>query len=62
MKMLMLQQKLSTKKKDENLKKRFANTYKLSNHDINKFILLFWKDSYSYECIDDWKNLMKHDY
>ena len=41
MKMLMLQQKLSTKKKDENLKKRFANTYKLSNHDINKFILLF---------------------
>ena len=46
MKMLMLQQKLSKKKKkkkknDENLKKRFANTYKFSNHDINKFILLF---------------------
>ena len=23
---------------DENLKKQFANTYKFSNHDINKFI------------------------
>ena len=28
------------KKFDENLKKRLANTYKSSNHDINKFILL----------------------
>ena len=24
---------------DENLKKRFANAYNFSNHDINKFIL-----------------------
>ena len=31
------------KKIDENLKKRFFNTYKFSNHDINKFILLLWK-------------------
>ena len=28
------------KKFDENLKKQFCNTYKFSNHDINKFILL----------------------
>ena len=26
------------KKFDGNLKKRFVNTYKLSNHDINKFL------------------------
>ena len=29
------------KKFDENLKKRFFNRCKFSNHDINKFILLF---------------------
>ena len=28
------------KKIDENLKKRSATTYKFSNHNINKFILL----------------------
>ena len=28
------------KKFDKNVKKRFASTYKFSNHDINKFILL----------------------
>ena len=42
---------------DENLKKRFFNTYKLSNHNINKFILLFRKSVYSYEHMDDWKEL-----
>ena len=38
---------------DEILKKRFANTYKFSNHDINKFILLVWKGVNTYECMDD---------
>ena len=42
---------------DENLKKRFFNTYKLSNHNINKFILLFQKIVYPYEHMDDWKEL-----
>ena len=31
------------KKFDENLKERFANTYKFSNHHINKFSLLLRK-------------------
>ena len=32
------------KKFDENLKMQFVNTYKYSNHDISKFILLFLED------------------
>ena len=42
---------------DEKLKKRFFNTYKLSNHNINKLILLLRKSVYSYEHMDDWKKL-----
>ena len=34
---------------------RFLNTYKYSNHDNNKFILLFRKAVYSYEYMGDWK-------
>ena len=41
------------KKIDENLKKQFFNTYKISNHDINKFILLLQKAVYSYEYMND---------
>ena len=37
---------------DKNLKKRSANTYKLANHDIKKFILLLSKGVYLYEQID----------
>ena len=37
---------------DKNLKKRFSNTYKFSNHHINQFILLLEKGVYTYECID----------
>ena len=33
---------------DENLKKWSFNTYKFSNHDINKFILLLRKSVYTY--------------
>ena len=40
---------------DEKLKERFLNTHKFSNHDNNKFILLFQKDAYPYEYMDDWK-------
>ena len=38
---------------DKNLKKRFFNTYKFTNHDINHFILLWRKDVYPYEYMDD---------
>ena len=50
------------KKFDENVKKRFASTYKFSNHDINKLlhILLLQKDLCPYEYADDWEKLMKH--
>ena len=40
---------------DEELKKRFKNTFKFSNNDINKFILLLRKGIYPYENMDDWK-------
>ena len=44
---------------DENLRKRFPNTYKFSNHDINKLILLLIKGIYPYEHIDDWEKLIE---
>ena len=33
---------------DEKLQEQFLNTYKFSNHDNNKFILLLKKDVYTY--------------
>ena len=35
-------------------KKIFANTYKFSKHDVNKFISLLQKDIKQNEYMDDW--------
>ena len=39
----------------ENLKELFFNTYKFSNHNINKFILLLQEGVYLCEYMGDWK-------
>ena len=44
-----------TNKIDGELKKRFKNTFKFSDNDINKFILLLRKDVYLYEHINEWE-------
>ena len=46
---LILYKCLCCNKFDENLKKRFANTFKFCSHDISKFILLLQKGLYPYE-------------
>ena len=40
---------------DEELKKRFRNTFKFYNNDINKFILLFKKGVSTYEYMHEWE-------
>ena len=42
-------------KTDKELKKRFKNTFKSSNNDINKFILLLRIGVYLYEYMDEWE-------
>ena len=42
-------------KLDEELKKKFKNTFKFSNNDIKKFILLLRKSVYPYKYVDDWE-------
>ena len=37
----------------EEIKKQVNNTFKFSNNDINKFILLLRNDVYPYEYMDD---------
>ena len=41
------------------LKEAFVNTYKFSNHDINKFILLLEKGVDPYEYMMQWKKFNK---
>ena len=40
---------------NEILKKIFGNTYKFSNHDVNKFISLLQIDIKQNEYMDDWE-------
>ena len=42
-----------SKRLNEELKKTIKNTFKFSNNDINKFILLLQKSVYPYEYLDD---------
>ena len=44
-----------SKKLYEELKKRSKNTFKFSNNDIKKFILLLRKDIYRYEYMYEWE-------
>ena len=44
---------------DEELKKQFKNTFKFSNNDINKLMLLLRKVIYPYEYIDEWEKFNK---
>ena len=42
---------------DKKLKEQFFITYKFSNHDSSKFVLLLRKTVYPYEYMDDWKKI-----
>ena len=54
--------KCSSKKLNEELKKKFKNNFKFSNNDINKFILLLRKGVCPSEYMMIEKRLMKQHY
>ena len=37
------------------LNKKFSNTYRFCNEDVNKFVLLLRKDVYLYQYMDSWE-------
>ena len=37
------------------LNKKFLNTYRFCNRDVNKFVLLLRKGIYHYEYMDEWE-------
>ena len=43
-----------TIKFNKKLTKKFKNTYKFCNEDINKFMILLRRGAYPYEYMDDW--------
>ena len=47
--------KIYQHKYDEKLNERIFNTYKISNHENNKLILLLRKGVYSYDYLDDFE-------
>ena len=47
--------KVYSNKLGEQLKKRFKNTFKFSDNNISKFILLLRNVAYPYEYMDDWE-------
>ena len=53
-----LSQSINKISQDELIKK-FLNTYQLCNNDRNKFELLLRKGVYPYECVDSWKRFEK---
>ena len=40
---------------DKEVKKRFKNTFKISNNDVQKIILPLRKSVYPYEYMDEWE-------